>query len=460
MCVVRCISMAVLMALGLSLFAHAAAPVDPMSLKFAADYQPGTRDSGGKWMGGTETMSLLAHGGKLFAGLGDWMDVPYRQARGDQPWTGAQILVKDAAAAAWRVDLSFGDDYLRTESLFSATFTTDAKGRALAPPALMLIAGPSDWNTSGPRWATAWTRDDATGRWTKTEIAREPRHAGARSFATHLDKTSGVHHLFAGVSAGAIFRGAYDPEAAGRIRWQPEPELTGTGRPMAMAETGGVLYAACGIKDDTPQSGGLFRRIDGPQPKWELVYRWPYKAAEQGDETTILRGLTAVPDPLGGKQEVFIATRAFGGAVQRIDPTKGFAATVELNIRMFFAKAWGVEILRGPCLSAYNRFVPAVHPVTGEKIHLMGVWVEHPQQADPPHNGSYYLVRRADGTYEWGCVYDTAHPVAAGSGLHGTRAIEVSPFPEDRGRVFYFGGHDCAYRESHNTAWIYRAAPM
>jgi hypothetical protein len=90
----------------------------------------------------------------------------------------------------------------------------------------------------------------------------------------------------------------------------------------------------------------------------------------------------------------------------------------------------------------------------------MSVWVEHPQQADPPHNGSYYLVRHRDATYEWGTVYDFDHPVPAGSGLHGTRTIEVSPFAQDRGRVFYFGGHDCAFRESHNTAWIYRAAPM
>ena len=26
--------------------------------------------------------------------------------------------------------------------------------------------------------------------------------------------------------------------------------------------------------DDSPQSGGIFRRIDGPQPRWEQVYRW------------------------------------------------------------------------------------------------------------------------------------------------------------------------------------------
>ena len=51
---------------------------------------------------------------------------------------------------------------------------------------------------------------------------------------------------------------------------------------------------------------------------------------------------------------------------------------------------------------------------------------------------------------------DAAHPVPEGSSLRGTRTIELSPFPEDKGRVFYFGGHDCAGRDSHNTAWLYK----
>jgi len=431
---------------------------DPLGLKFSKDYFPGTRDASGQWMGGSETMCLLAHQGKLFAGLGYWMDVPYGKAKGDEPWTGAQVLVKDSAAAPWRVDLNFGADYLRTESLVSATFTTDAAGVRLAPPVSMLIAGPSDWSAAGARWATAWTRDDATGRWTKIQIAQEPRHAGARSFGLHVDKVTGVQHIFAGVSNGRIFRGVYDPAAPGRLRWFPEPELSGTGRPMCMAEAGGVLYAACGIKSDAPDSGGLFRRIDGRNPKWELVYRWPYLLKEQGDEWAIFRGLTVVPDPSGGKQEVLIGTRTHTGVVERIDPANGHAATVELDIPSYFARAWGLAAYRGPCLSAYNRIVAATHPVTGEGVWLIGVWVEHPQKAEPPHNGSYYLVRRKDGTYDWGAVYDFDHPLAAGSGLHGTRAIEISPFQEDKGRVFYFGGHDCAFRESHNTAWIYRAA--
>jgi len=336
------------------------------------------------------------------------------------------------------------------------TFTTDAKGAPLPAPVKLLVAGPSDVNITGERWATAWTRDDTTGRWSKSDIALEPRSAGARSFASHRDKVTGIHHIFAGVSYGRIYRGVYDPGAPGRLRWHTEPELSGTGRPMCMAEADGVLYAACGIKDDTLPSGGLYRRVDGPQPKWEMVYRWPCDVAARGDEMRILRGLTALSDPQGGAHDVLLATRNFGSAIERIDPANNFAVTAELNIRDFFTKLWGVATYRGPTLSAYNRFVPATHPVTGEEIHLIGVAVIHPQAATPPHNGSFFLVRRADGRYEGVEIYDPNYPLPAGTGLDGTRAIEVSPFPEDQGRVFYFGGHDCANRNSHNTAWLYK----
>ena len=38
-------------------------------------------------------------------------------------------------------------------------------------------------------------RNDTTGRWSKTDIALEPRSAGARSFASHRDKVTGILSL-------------------------------------------------------------------------------------------------------------------------------------------------------------------------------------------------------------------------------------------------------------------------
>jgi hypothetical protein len=229
---------------------------------------------------------------------------------------------------------------------------------------------------------------------------------------------------------------------------------------MCMAEADGVLYAAAGIKDETPLSGGLFRRVDGEQPRWELLWRWPHVIREKGDETEILRGLTAIPDPKGGKHQVLLGTCNYPGVVYRIDPGRDFAVATELDIRAYFAKAFGVTELRGPCLSAYNNFLPVADPDTGEKVHLLGLWINHPHgRATEKGAGAWYLVRHADGAYGHGFIHDPKHPKPnPPRGLLATRTIEVSPFPEDKGRVLYFGGFDCAHIESRNTAWIYRAA--
>jgi arylsulfatase A-like enzyme len=175
----------------------------------------------------------------------------------------------------------------------------------------------------------------------------------------------------------------------------------------------------------------------------------------KGDEANIMRGLTAIPDPKGGTGEVLIGTRTNPGVVETIDSANNHGVTVDLGIKAFFAKAFGVSDYRGPALSAYNRVVPFTHPDTGEKMLLIGVWVNHPD-SKPPNNGSYFLVRRGNGTYEYGSIFDIANPLPAGETLKGTRTIAVSPFAEDKGRVLYFGGHDCAGQDSHNTAWVYR----
>jgi hypothetical protein len=419
-------------------------------LQFTRDYEPGTRDAQGEWMGGTETLRLLAHDGKLFASLGYWTDTPYGQPKGDEPWTGAQILVKEGAGAPWRVDAGFGPEYLRVEGMISATFTTDASGQPLGEPVTLLVAGPSSRQES-----VAWTRDDATGQWSKTDALSA--RGGIRSFCTHVDAETGIHHLFAGLSRGYIVRGAYDPESPGRLVFAPEPELSGTGRVMTMVEANGVLYAACGIDSDEEQSGGLFRRLDGPDPRWELVWRWPYKLVEDKDESEIMRGLTAVPDPLGGDHEVIIGTCAYPGVVYRVDPAKDHEAMRELDIRQYFAEAWGVDFLPGPCLSAYNRMVPAADPETGERVHLIGVWVTHPDGADAElRRSAWYLVRHADGTYAHGRVYDPDFPEPnPPAGLVATRTMEVAPWDA---REIYAGGYDGAAnnRKNHNTAWIYR----
>ena len=408
-------------------------------LVFSNDYNAGTKDARGLPMGGTETTRLLAHRDILFASTGVWMDKPYRRAKGDQPWTGPQILVKESARDDWHVDMSF-PKAIRIDAMTVATFTTNGSGRKLQPAMSLLIASPSSKDTS------TWTRNDATGQWTQS-VVRKGLRGGLRSFCVHTDSHSGISYLFAGSatyaggpSSGAIFRGVYDPAAPGKLRWTPEPELSGTGRVMGVAEADGVLYAACGIRSKEEQSGGLFRRIDGEHPHWELIWRWPHVLRDR-DEMQILRGLTAIPDPVGGKHDVLLGTCNYPGVVYRIDPARNSAVTTELNIREYFAKAFGVAELRGPCLSAYNDFLPVTDPDTGEKVLLLGVWINHPAGRTTAEGCSaWYLVRHAGGTFSHGRVFDPAHPRPnPPRGLLATRTIEVSPFPDDAGRVLYFG---------------------
>ena len=165
-----------------------------------------------------------------------------------------------------------------------------------------------------------------------------------------------------------------------------------------------------------------------------------------------------IPDPKGGGREVLLGACNFPGVVYRIDFAANPVVATELDIRAYFGNVFGTGSLRGPCLTAYNNFLPATHPDTGERVHLLGLWINHPAGRGTDEGGSaWYLVRHADGTYGHGRVFDPKVPrPIPPRGLLATRSIEVSPFPEDRGRVLYFGGFDCASIESRDSAWIYR----
>jgi hypothetical protein len=232
-------------------------------------------------------------------------------------------------------------------------------------------------------------------------------------------------------------------------------------RVLCFAECNGDLYMAARIttgEDWKPVDGGLYRRVDGPKPSWQLVYRWP--VAENVPQSRFLRGLTAVPDPRASGRQVLLAAFEYPGIIVRIDPGKDvIAPEQELDIKEFFNQAWNTPTARRRgAIAAYNRFLPVTDPDTGEKAHLLGLWINHPDRRATENGASaWYLVRHADGTYGHGRVFDPKHPKPnPPRGLLATRTIEVSPFPEDKGRVLYFGGFDCANIESHNTAWIYK----
>jgi hypothetical protein len=421
-----------------------------VSLQFTSDYPVGTTDAKGGFLGGTEMNAFVTHQGKLYASNGYWKDEP-----GNDAYPGSQVLVKESASAPWQVDVSFGPDYYSTEALASITFTTDGAGNKLGDPVTLLLAGPAP--KVQPNEGSVWSRDDATGTWTKMVLVANStanRPENVRVIFDHVDSVTGIHYAFAGMTRAGIYRGVYDLTVPGRIAWETTPELPPSSeRVISATEANGVLYAAVASNGNpNDQDGGLFKRIDGPKPRWELVYEWPANP----DRGSNLRGLTAVPEQKGGTYEVLIGVLEANGTVVKLDPLKNNEVTVEYDYKTYYTDLWG-SLGGGATLGAYNDMPKVRDPLTGEEVWLIGLWVNHPERATPPNNGSYYLVRHADGSYEHGNVYDLQNPVPAGSELRATRTITASPFPEDDGKVFYFGGYDAGGTGTkHNTAWIYK----
>lgn len=430
---------------------------DFVRLKFRQDYPVGTRDAGSNHLGGTEMESLVAHAGMLFAANGYWQDIA-----GADPVMGAQILVKESATGTWRQDMHFGAEYLTVESLASLTFYTDATGVALPEPVSLLLAGPH--HVVPPYRLEVWSRDDTTGVWTEMPLAVNYTNANGipasqvRSLGAHVDRVTGVSRVFAGTGRGAVYSGVFDSGAPGRIRWDAVPELpevppAARERAYAFAEANGVLYVSVASNDDPSDNvGGLFRRNDGPDPTWTFVYEWP-TVPGKGDG---LRGLTAVPAAPGSTNQVLLGGLEGPGHIIRIDPDDDHSVSVEFDYKSFFTNLWG-SLGGAATLSAYNDMTAVADPRDGKPLHLIGLWVNHPADTTPPHNGSYYLVRHPDARYEWGRLFDYSHPVPDGKELKGMRCIVASPFAEEQGRVFYFGGYDAGGAAlKHNTAWIYR----
>jgi len=419
------------------------------SMTFTKDYFPGTNEINGRALGSTETMTIIKHKGKLFAGMGDWMDYPWETGT-----EGSQILRKDAYNTPWVVDTSFGYRSMRTEAVLSVTFTKDLNNTALNPAANILVCGAGDISIDRPREINIWVRDDNTGMWIKnTAFTVNRGSSGIRSFAMHTDNVTGKQWLFAGMVEGSVFKAQYNAGKSGWLVIDTTLELRGMGRVMAMTECNGDLYATAGVDlVGTDTVGGLFRRIDGINPSWVQIYRWKYNALDHGDEANIQRGITCVPDPVNPARNVIIGTRANPGVVEIIDPAQSNAVTIELDIRGFFSTQWNTPF-RGPSLSAYNYFVPDT--LNGQKIWWQSLWVEHPQYQTHPYNGSHFLVRYQDGTYKYGDIFDNSNPLPNGQRLRACRTICKSPFAQEPG-AYYFGGYDCANDTSHNTSWIYK----
>jgi hypothetical protein len=310
-----------------------------------------------------------------------------------------------------------------------------------------------------PGQITVQVRDDAQGIWMPSFVASSQ---GVRSFevrhlAVHRDRVTGVDRVIAALTSGSVFSGGYDAGAPGRIRWNPEPDLSGRlARIMSCGSANGDAYLAVDITPDAPRNGGLFRRVDGPQPRWEWLGEWGHRVQHRG--VAWLRGLAAIPDPQQPGRQLLLASREVDGVIEIINPQQNHEARVEFDLRKHFGGLVGArDGQRFTTLFAYNEMTPAVHPDTGERVLLIagGVMPGLPGD-DARAKSAWYLVRHADGRYGTGQVFDPAVVPHALGGLRSARTVCVSPFPEDRGRVVYFGGFDAAQGPHRDTAWIYK----
>jgi hypothetical protein len=193
--------------------------------------------------------------------------------------------------------------------------------------------------------------------------------------------------------------------------------------------------------------------VDGPQPRWEWLYRW--QVPDTARAKPAMRGLTAISAASGQGQELIGALETMG-RIEVINPARNHEVRREFDIRAYFEKAWGGTQDK-VSLFAYNEFTPFTHPGTGDKFHLIGGWIRHPG-SDDLLRSAWVLVRDAAAHYTHFRVWDGAHATAANltGGLRGARTICVSPFPSDEGRVIYLGGFDAAAGPHRDTAWIYK----
>jgi hypothetical protein len=426
--------------------AHAADNASLTHLSFQRSLQAGDHDANGKLVTGTEIDFLVPHQGRLYASTCLWMETD-----SSIPKT-SQVLVLDSPKAQWRIEHEFtvNSMMMRCSVLKEITFTTDARGQAIKPVAL-LLAVPDE--KSGP--LQVFCRDDATGNWSASVLEKVTGQSSVRAMGLHRDKITRIDRIFAGSNKGVV-AGVYDPAAPGRIRWDSAAEVANPAgeRVMGFCDCNGVFYCAT--------SRHIYQRTDGAAPAWKEVFFCEKEISPVG-----IRGLTAVPRP-GGNGEVlwFVALRK----VRRLDPGANFEETIEQDMPVFLTEKLGLPVTG--VLAAYNDLLPFAMPGTGEKVGLFGFECAHPprvlethprikarvQMNNPPvtrftGNGRF-CIRHAQGaniTYDVAEIIDPREPQ-----LVSTRTIAVSPFPEDHGRAIYFGGYDCNAVPSHNTAWIYR----
>jgi hypothetical protein len=438
----------------------------PAGTGWVQSYRAGSTDSRDRYAGGSEILHLVGHRGRLYAACGYWMDARNIWYGGSELGTGwAQVLMLDTPEGEWEVDLEMGPFHLRPEILKSVTFTTDGEGNVLEKPIDLLLAG-----TYSPGLVDVdihlFVRDDETATWQKSTVhtCKRPGKLGTlsvRDIHVYRDKVTGVDRIFITIGVLGVFSGVYDAGVPGSIRWTAESESGPVRvRPLAIIEANGSLLFSTGAR--------IYRRRDGLAPTYEVVHDLSdIVPGKVHPAVGGIRGLSAIPNPEGAGESLLFVLGEGGrsqGCIYRLDPDGdgGYTRTREACLGELMS-AYLDDSSVHYVLAGYNDIPSIVDPATGETVQLIGfessIGVERFHTTQRKKGRGYYAgavfgIRDANGKVRLSEVNGSCTP--AKPVLVAARAIAPSPFGEDNGDVLYFGGHDCNFAPSHNTAWIFR----
>lgn len=411
---------------------------------------PAQYDVNGKYLGGTEVMSLTPHKGKLYAATSYVCDLDnstYDLAGG------TPVLVLDSANGQWRQDILFSG-ILLIPPLKEIIFTKDYLGNTIQPDTL-LITGPNN----NKKHLFIYTKNDVTGEWIKDSITTLAGNVETRSIGTHYDAVTGHQYIFIGVSDFGIWKGQYNATLPSKIQWESVPEfvIPSKSRVPAMVDVNGKMYL--GTTETSTWTSRIFRRIDGVVPAYEQIF------ADSAADGLDIRGFTSVRNPTGTGEDLWFYWNDY---FRRLDPQNNDTIINEMKVSTDLSAQSG-RVFSGIITAAYNdHSLFWKDPLTNDTVMLFGLqamydsaWLSlnpHPNIAGRSTDGMYYSRKQNGESITYQLHYIVNNTPVAMDTLLATRTICISPFPEDSNKVLYAGGYHTNLVWLNNTAWVYRGS--
>ena len=435
---------------------RACQPTQTMREGWNASFVAGCFDRNGRFAGGSQVMHLVPHKGVLYAASGYWKDKRNVWYGGKDPSIGwGQVLRLSGPDAPWTVDFELGPQHLRAELLKSITFTLDGNGRPL--PSSRYAADCGDvWRKRKPRHRLFCARRRT--RHLDHEQGHKWRHGPARrgQFGSRRRRPSRSHYR----PGKRLSRRRRPGHLHRPLRsFAARQDRLGIGARTGHGDGGTRILSIVEANDSLFFSEGtkVFRRIDGPAPRWVEIADLSGEASADTDRALFqsiggIRGLSAIDGPVPGRQSLIFmwhpGKRSSRGCVVRLDPQPdgAYARVAEACLAQQIGKHIGGAPI-GYVAGAYNNFMPLRDPKSGELLHIVGLeafisatpegrrfepLTAHNMRSDKGgfYAGGMYSLRDARGRWRIGEVngkYGPGQPE-----LVSIYTVAVSPFGEPR----------------------------